>query len=312
MKQYMKFLFITAILTFIFFESTIWGIIKIPENVFYSSYQSVIQDKYRILLETNEPKIIIVSGSSCAFGLDQEMLEEASGYKVVNLGLHAGFGALFYSELAKTNINEGDIVLLGYEYGWSGDDGFEFLGTDLVMTGIDSNIEMYSHIPARKWKSIIGYLFTYANKKKTYEPETGIYSREAFDSETGQLVVRRDYNMEYTPEKYGTVDISNVSISDKSIEYLKDFKAYTEENGAEVYFIAPPLIIDSVVCDYSEFDRLKELEEQEIGIPYISNPTEYLFPAELMSDALYHCNSAGEEVRTELLISDLKKAAVLE
>lgn len=311
MKQYLKFVSMTAIITFMLFESIILGIMKIPENVFYSSYQSVIQDKYRILLETNEPKIIIVAGSSCAFGLDQQMLEEASGYKVVNLGLHAGFGHLFNSELAKANINEGDIVLLGYEYGWSNDDGFDYLGTDLIMTGIDSNIEMYTHIPARKWKTIIGYLFTYASTKKTYEPASGIYSRTSFDSETGQLVARRDDNMEYTPESYGTVDISNVSISDKSIEYLKDFKEYTEKKGAEIYFIAPPLIIDSVVCDYNEFDRLKELEEQEIGIPYISSPTEYLFSSELMSDALFHCNSAGEKVRTELLISDLKKASVI-
>lgn len=150
-------------MTVVIFEVIVLSILKYPPGVFYSSYQSLIQDKYRILKETNEPKIIVVSGSSSAFGLDQKMLEDASGYKVANLGLHAGFGHLFYSELAKANINEGDIVLLGYEHNWWCD--FNNLSTDLIMSGIDDDIEMYTRIPIKKWPDFIGYIFKYAEKK---------------------------------------------------------------------------------------------------------------------------------------------------
>lgn len=79
MKRYLKFLATTLFLTLLFFEGITLSILKFPENVFYSSYQSLIQDKYRILNETSSPKIIIVAGSSSAFGLDQEMLEKAGG-----------------------------------------------------------------------------------------------------------------------------------------------------------------------------------------------------------------------------------------
>ena len=262
-------------------------------------------------METNEPKIIVVSGSSSAFGLDQGMLEAAcKGYKVVNLGLHAGFGHLFYSELAKANINEGDIVLLGYEYEWQ--NGFDSLNQNLVMSGIDSDIEMYTKIPVRKWPDLIGYLFKYAEIKNAYEGMSGIYSREAFDSETGQMTMIRRGSMEYTVEDYGTVDLTDVEITDEAIKYLLDYKKYVEEKGASIYFIAPPLVADAVACDYSEFKRLKILEEEQIGIPYISDPTEYFFPCELMFNHKYHCNSAGEKVRTELLIDDLKRAAIIE
>ena len=122
----------------------------------------------------------------------------------------------------------------------------------------------------------------------------------------------RDYNMEWSVEEYGTVDISNVSISDESIAYLTEFKEYVASKGASVYFIAPPLIIDSVVNDYDEFYKLKELEETEIGIPYISDPVQYLYPSEWMSNALYHCNDVGEEVRTKMLIEDLRNASIIE
>lgn len=305
MKAYLKFLISSLVIALIIFEIITLGILTYPKGKFYSSYQSVIQDKYRILKETNEPKIIMVSGSSSAFGLDQNMLEEATGYKVANLGLHMGFGYLFYTELAKVNINAGDIVLVGYEYGWQY--GLDWLDQSLIMTGIDDNIEMYTAIPPRKWPDFIGYLFKFAETKQSYAGTSGIYSRESFDSETGQMTLVRDYSMEYNPDVHGVVDVSNPVISENSIAYLKDFKQYVEERGASIYFVAPPVLADAVVCDYEDFNKLKTLEENQIGIEYISNPTDYIFPNDLMSETIYHCNSAGEKVRTELLIEDLQK-----
>lgn len=314
MKKYLKFLTATLILTVLLFETITIGILKYPENIFHSTYQSLIQDKYRMLMDTNTPKIIIVSGSSSAFGLDQKMLEDASEgkYKVVNLGLHAGFGRLFYSELAKANINKGDIVLLGYEYGWQ-NNGFDLFNQDLIMSGIDSDIEIYARVPFQKWPDIIGYLFKYAEKKNLFHTSpSGIYSREAFDDETAQMIMERSTTTEYTAEEYGTVNIpENVIITDETIDYLVNFKEYVEEKGASIYFIAPPVGADGITCDYSAFDKLKSIEEDRIGIPYISNPRDYIFPCELMFDRVYHCNSVGEKVRTELLIEDLKRAGVL-
>lgn len=118
--------------------------------------------------------------------------------------------------------------------------------------------------------------------------------------------------MDYTAEAYGTVSFVGDNISENAVDYLTDLKKYIEKQGATVYFVAPPLIIDSVTCDLEEFDKLKETEEELIGIPYISNPTDYLFTSEYMSNALYHCNSAGEKVRTQYLIDDLKRANIVE
>lgn len=311
MKMYLKYITALLLTTLVLFEIIVLGIIAYPGGMFHSTYQSVIQDKYRVLKETNEPKIIVISGSSSAFGLDQAMLEETTGYKVVNLGLHAGFGHLFNTELAKANINEGDIVLLGYEYDWC--DGFSQLDQRLIMSGIDDNIEMYTNIPVERWPDFIGYIFKYAQLKNEFGVDaTGIYSREAFNSETGQMILERSSGMEYSVEEFGVVDVSEDVITDNTIEYLKKFKQYVEKQGASVFFIAPPVVIDGITCDYAEFDRIKDQEELQIGIPYISNPLEYIFPSELMYDALYHCNSAGEKIRTQLLIGDLKRAKIIE
>ena len=154
MSKYIKFMLTTLLLSLILFEAVVFGILIQKKGVFEPSYQSMIVDKYRILENTDEKKIIMIAGSSSAFGLDQELLEEQTGYKVANLGLHAGFGYLFTSELAKEKINEGDIVLLGYEYDWV--DNFAYWGQSLIMSGIDDNIDMYKLIPPGDWKEFVG------------------------------------------------------------------------------------------------------------------------------------------------------------
>ena len=317
MKQYLKYIITILIITFLIFEGFILCILKFPSGFFKNTYQSVIVDKYRLLQKTNEPKIIMVSGSSSAFGLDNEMLEKASGYKVINLGLHAGFGNVLPSELAKENINKGDIVLLGYEYNWMY--GFDFMNQELVMTGIDDNIDLYKHIPIKKWSSFIGYILQYAQKKYEWEKYKdlkfeGVYAKQAFDKKTIKMIADREFSMQDYYEKidkYTSVNLADIYIYDSSIKYLKDYKKYVEHKGAKIYFVAPPIYDKAVTGDYEDFQKLKQLEEKQIGIPYISNPEDYFFDESLMSNEIYHCNKEGEKKRTELLIDDLKSAKVI-
>ena len=317
MLKYLKYLLTTLLISVILFESVIYGIIVQKKNVFYPSYQNVIVDKYRMLENTDEKKIIMISGSSSTFGLDQALLEKETGYKVVNLGLHAGFGQLFHSELAKENINEGDIVLLGYEYNWI--DNFYAYGQQLVMTGIDHNIDLYKHIPVGHWKDFIGYIFKYGTDKNGYTGSSGNYSREAFSEDNAQMTWVRDYAMADYYEKietYGTESIldddGNINIIPPSITYLREFKKYIEDRGASVYFVSPPILYDCITCGTDSFLKLKELEEEVIGIPYISDPRLYMYPMDLMADSLYHCNSDGEHIRTSILADDLKLCGAVE
>ncbi len=313
MKRFLAFVISSSLLAVIFMVLIFLGIICLPKDTFHPSYQSLIQDKYEQLISTDEPKIIFVAGSSAAFGLDQAMLEEASGMKVVNLGLHAGFGPIFYSEISKANINPGDIILLGYEYNWYPDNGFDMVGTELIMTGIDNKIELYKYIPFRKWPSFLGYLFTYATQKNYFQPPTGAYSREAFDPVTSQYTFERRESMDYEAIKdnFERIDLKGAVISENSVKYLKDYKEYAEKKGASVYFVAPPIIENTVICDKEDFRIFARQEEEKIGIPYISDPSDYMFTESLMYDALYHCNTEGEKVRTRKLIEDLKKAGVI-
>ena len=65
------------------------------------------------------------------------------------------------------------------------------------------------------------------------------------------------------------------------------------------------------MCDASAFEALADEEEEKIGIDFISDPADYLYPKDLMYDTVYHCNSEGARVRTMQLVSDLQTAGVL-
>ena len=46
------------------------------KSAYSESYQSVIRDKYELLVNTESPKIVIVGGSNACFGIDNKMLSE--------------------------------------------------------------------------------------------------------------------------------------------------------------------------------------------------------------------------------------------
>lgn len=318
MKRFIKYLAGVLVVTFIFMSAACLSILLRPRNVFHSSYQSMIQDKFRVLKEMNDPKIIMISGSSSAFGLNQYLLEKETGYKVANLGLHAGFGAEFETELAKANINPGDIVLLGYEYIWFNKDAFSGIGSDLVMSGIDNHLGMYRYVPKDRLYSLLGYIFTYAYQKNNFGGANGVYSREAFDR-NGQMTWPRYYalgDFSSHTDTYGFITADdgrgNVFIAPDVVDYLKNFKEYVESRGARIYFVSSPILYESISCSPDDFLKLARLEEELIGIPYISDPQSYMFPDMLVSNMPNHPNSYGELVRTQTLADDLKRCGAVD
>lgn len=285
------------------------------EATFDESYQSVIQRKYDLLENTTERKIIIVGGSNAGFGIDAKMLKEKTGYEVCNMGLHAGFGNLFNTEVVKENINEGDIVLLAYEYSLY-QPCFDKLGdVQLIMSGIDNDLEMYRIIPLKDIPEILGNVIQYAKVKSKKEVSLGeVYSSDSFD-EDGNMILKRENSTlsDYADnvEEYGQISTEMLCLHQDNIEYLYELKQLVEEANAQIYFVAPPLLDEAYTGTESDLEQYREELESETGIQYISNPYEYLFDSEYMFNTIYHCNEKGEEKRTELLINDLVKCGVI-
>lgn len=305
MKIILKILFVTGSSVFLLLALILYGVGG--KAGFVGSYQSVIQLKYDHLMKTSSKKIILIGGSNLAFGINETMITDATGYDVANLGLHAGFGTLFPTELSKANINAGDIVVLAYEYGWEQANSFSTFGVDLIMSGIDNRLDMYRYVPVSKYPEILDYLPEYYSKKNTVDylqqPE-GSYTSKLFNDK-GQMTYFRDHS-QYAYTKDHDITLGDFNISGESKQYLSAFKSFVESKGASLYFTAPVVYKGSVIDTQHIIDKIPEKVEKELGIPYISKPSDYLFDLSIIYDSPYHTTSAGETLRTKQLIADLK------
>ena len=314
MLRFTCYVLLVLLLTALIIAGIFLGIVAWPRDVFSHSYQSEIQQRYQTLLDAESPKIILLGGSSVTYGIDEALLEKETGYQVVNLGLYASFGDLIPTELSKANIRPGDIVVAAYEYGWNREDNFDTVGPDMVLSGFDSHLALYRHIPLRIWPQLLGYLREFRDKKAQYEADPGEdIRREVFDAQGRLALVRPNGVFHYDPdgENANPQDVRDSSVADDSARYLRRYRRYVERRGAKLVFTAPPLLDRALVGTAEDLHTLAENEERATGIPYISDPAEYLFGEEYFYDTVYHCTDEGAERRTRLLIRDLRRSGVL-
>ena len=157
------------------------------------NYQAALGDKLDRLNSINEPKIILVGHSNLSFGMNSEMLEREMGMPVVNLGLHGGLGNAFHEEMAKSNINAGDIVVVCHSF-FSDND--RITDPALAWLSIDHQIEL---LKVLRLKDLPPMIAAYPEHWKDSfhawclnrgnQLQTNSYAREAFN-EYGDVVFK--------------------------------------------------------------------------------------------------------------------------
>ncbi len=284
---------------------------QIIPNQSKNSYYAAMNDKYDALLNRDEPHIIIVGGSNAAFGFDTEAISEAFDMPALNLGLHAGLKRDFSLNMAKSNIIEGDIVILALEYSAYIED---LMSEDITWYVIDNNFEFMKMVPASNIFNIARYYPFFLVKKGMDAvlnpnpiPDNEVYRYQNFD-EYGDLKYERYENL-HTPDSIkqkANINIGTEYISDESMQSLKEFGEFCRSKGAQVYATWPS--IDELAVSSIEGDgtQLEEYYKKNTGIDVISKVKDYILPTEMFYDSNYHLNYNGVEVRTNRLIEDMK------
>ena len=97
------FVSVFAIMLLVFFIPmiTVGIVVFALPPVYDNTFIGELGEKYDRLNSIDEPKIVIVGGSSVAFGIDSELMEEKLGMKVVNFGLYANLGTKLMLDLSK-------------------------------------------------------------------------------------------------------------------------------------------------------------------------------------------------------------------
>ena len=277
------------------------------------SYSAAFYDKIERLRSIDGPKIILIGDSNVAFGMDSGRLEEAMGMPVVNLGLHGSLGSAFHQDMAKYNLNKGDIVI-SCSYSFSSAD--EIHDCTLAWTTIDNHADYLDILRTKDYPRMLSSYPRYLKKSSFLfitgsgnKDTGGCYSRNAFN-QYGDIVVRPEEDR-IDPREYFSAPENNLrkpTVDTPDIELINDFNRYVEDRGATLLIAGFPIAYGEY-AGFSEEDIISYQEEiaRRVDCDVISDFTDYLFPYEYFYNTNLHLTEEGTGVRTDLLISDLKR-----
>ena len=285
------------------------AVLMMPEQ-FDDLYLGELADKYaRLRSLSDENKIIIVGGSSVAFGINSQVMEKYLGLPVVNFGLYGPLGTTIMMDLTRGHIKEGDVIVLAPETDeqtmtmtFNGEGFWE---------SCDSDFTMLLKVRFHNWDDMLGSFWVYAQKKLQFfrlgkaSPD-GVYDHDAFN-EYGDVIYERMGTI--MPEGYDPtvlIDLVPTITNDEYIDYVNDYIAYCERQGATVYYSWPPMNELAIQQDEDGILKYATFIRENINCPIISDISDYILDAGYFYDTNYHVNDVGVYVHTANLIQDLE------
>ena len=203
---------------------TLFATVILPP-VYGDTFVGALDDMYDRLNSIDEPKIVVVGGSSVAFGLDSEKLEEYTGMPVVNFGLYGALGTKVMLDLSESGINEGDIVIISPEL--DPQTMSLYFSADTTLKALDENFSMVWDIDHENWFNLLGGMWRFAGEK---------YERWQTLRENGKKESNEVYQSQYFDPVYF------------------DFDYFRPDNAmSEYYDVNTPVYLNSVIVDSSDF-----------------------------------------------------------
>ncbi|MBR2848647.1 MAG: hypothetical protein IKB87_04240 [Clostridia bacterium] len=283
--------------------------------VYGETFVQALGEKFDRLTSVDEPKLILIGGSSVAFGFDSKMLEEALGMPVVNFGLYATLGTKLMMDLSKANIGKNDIILLSPEM--DPQTLSLYFNADSTWQAMEGHTEMLRYIAKENLPAMAGAYYEYGMQKFGYHKDgiklspTGVYRSDSFNA-YGDIAYKRPYNTLYesTGLRYDTTTVINLTpeiVSDDFIDYVNEYTAWCKKKGATVYFSFCPMNRDALsqTTDAETMIAFFDYLSASLECTVIGSPEDTAYDAEYFYDTNYHLNDAGAILHTKEILKAL-------
>ena len=260
----------------------------------------------RRLESIDVPKIVLVSNSNLAFGIQSDLIEEEIGLPVVNLGLHGGLGNAFHERMALFNLHAGDIIVIAH---LSYDDNDTISDPELALLTVENYFHYWKIFRLKDYPRIIAALPKYAYKcfyrflrKADKEPSVPTcYARSQFN-EYGDNVFPR--NIEAGESKPET---RHPKVNAICMNRINTFSEYCKSKGVKVVIAGAPIICGLAGFSKDEYVQFQKEIEELAKCPVISDFTDYFFDKKYFYGGALHMTNEGAVLRTKQLIKDLQE-----
>ena len=301
MKQFLIKVSIIAIVSFVMIILIDIAILRKVDNAsYYSHERNFSLAYYRLKALKDSKKIVIIGGSSGAFGFNSRLIHEAFDLPVVNTCTHAMIGLRMQFETYKDMLRDGDIVILSPEYG--GEKERLYGGYNLLRILSSHLPEAYRKLSLRQWLFIYKFIGIHnlgTSRHKDVEEYDDVYSANALN-EFGDIEWERKHK-----DFIKNYNISGV-MDGELIDYYKYIRDYAKSKGIKLVFIPPPLKKSNFKSCVKQIDSLAFCLKEN-GVPWQSPPSKYSFEDSLFFDTPYHMTQEGANIRTKAIIEDLHR-----
>lgn len=273
------------------------------------TFVGALDEKFERLREIDEPKVVVVGGSSVAFGLESELLERYTDMPIVNFGLYAALGTKVMLDLSRSGIRRGDVVVLAPEL--DAETMSLFFNAKTVLEAVDDKPSMLLHIDPMDYPAVMASLFEHSADKLKYNREgkpspDSVYNSASFNA-YGDIEYSRPENimeLYYDPNKLISLDES--ILDEGFMDYINDYIAFCKRRGASVYFSYCPmnsmaLTEGTTEADIAEFESALK---SRLDCPVIGNIEDYIMDPGYFYDTNFHLNDIGSRFRTIRLCED--------
>lgn len=276
------------------------------------SFYGGMKIKYDRLRSINNNKIVVIGGSSVAFGIRSDLMEEELGMPTVNFGLYANLGTKYMLDVAKDSIKKGDIVIIAPEQ--SSQSLSEYFNGEAVWYTADGNFKVLKKVAFENYGDLAKNFLTFVSGKFDYNRSgvkphpDGIYNMDSFN-EYGDISYERPYNI--MPAGYDVtmpISFDEQVISKEFIDYLNDYAVDLQKDGARVYYAFCPMNEDALEND-TDAERITQYYnylKENFKFDILGNPLLRILDSDWFYDSNFHLNSNGAEYYTRQVILDLK------
>ena len=225
---------------------------------------------------------------------------------VINTGVEFALGIKYMLRATSGFIKKGDIIIISPEYHqFFGD--FAYGETELLYTIIDILPQTSKYLDLYQYYKLIPFVPTYIQSKfkglfevSDNDTTIGVYDRKSFNTFGDAIIHWKMHKKEIPP-----FPIKGNINNDVFVE-LNNFREIVDAKKA-MLLITFPCFQDLSFAKSSVKIKEIELILRKNGFNLLSNPERYVFPDSLTFDTPYHLTKEGVDLRTTLLIQDIRK-----
>ena len=281
-----------------------------------NAYLTIIANKMSSLYSVSSPRLLLMSGSSMAFGVDSDLLSKELEIPVINASPRLNLGSKCMMNELKATVRKGDIVLITLEYVVSskgmcddnlGVSGFCFAAKEWShFASFFKKIEAFAVHGLTNFKFLISDAWQSTPQKSINlnEPISAFFEKKI--AKDGDLI----NHLNNPQAKFEVPELPvNVDFSEQ-IQDLNDFEEFAKQKGVTVFFTFPSYVESGYEKNMPIIKRIEQQLRTNLNFTILGSPENSVMDDEFFYDNVFHPNAQGRKIFSSRLIQLLEQEQI--